>query len=1062
MGCEFNANKKDMRENCEWCYTSTETCIHSRRCFVTGEYCSKQTNIQRERKKLYEDNSITAFVIMNFSEMTSVVYKWRLRSFIESLSKYLYIDKKNKRLYCSAVEREEKIETLTRVREIRVVRSDSDPASNYVICSRICQQMQIADLIIVDVSSQNANVFYEFGMAVALGKLILPICYSESFYKMDKELAANSEKEHHIGCYPWRKRLFEYYGIRYRKSQNTSTKYDEFKEVTNAKYKFPDRKYDCFPYHEVLKGDGKRIGEVLYNRLAEEYNGADEQDNTLIVYTMDGFLNEGQAGLCIVNFYKSITARMRKEQCFCGERVGVLVQEKAIPESEKDAGSQLDLFYSVGEIIHIGLNQATYLAAEKRIKTKDVLKEPQLLESEHLDNPIKGNPTKEQTNGIKRFIKGHIKNRGMLIYPNYPVYVNRMKNGLQENLLDDSKPESKEGCDCCKEDAFCLYHVMLKTLRYTNEIVVDITDNCLQSLFWLGAAHGSDIYAITVLHEETDEERKITSGTEEKNSRNVFDVAGLWTAILHSYDTEGFYKQLELAQQGIEHHSKLILDNSKFYEKSVREYLFSFEGESSEAEIEKLLRKRENEEALALESYYRKHFWNPMLRYNRLRIYLLHQNDIADDLEPRIHTAKWDFDAVAALSHYLSKRTVIGEYLIKSLSDGERDEEADQTNFICVGASVKPLERDMPSYIYSQIHEVTAEAKKRYGDAFNVIHRRNQYDERSLGFCKVGKKVYKGFERIGEEENVLYTQHPQSQCVTCYLRQNRKDRDASQQDGWRYVFREVSEMSTDCRLNKDGTHIEIAQLILWREEPDSLHERSYFRVAMSGSSGPATYALSALLVDEKQKQEFFSVEKEIEEESDKDQGNHLLCDLQETVRRKFMEVFLIKLQEGLDTIDIKLQDGKALDDTNQKNRYFSLVKYAASYYLSTVLYRYFLPFLSETDINRIYNGMYIYIHSMKATKTSPFALDYPRRGDSEYETAVSNDTIDEIVELIPKVLLSVLKLFRGLEAFYEVEVRQRSEGKPASGKDTRIVQGIEMMRKEGNAPEVNCFFCFDE
>lgn len=175
------------------CSVPTEECIHSRRCFMTGEYCSKQTNIQKERKALYKsyDNAcneegiqITAFVIMNFSDMSNVIYKWKLKTFIESLAKYLYWDKEDKRLYCYADELKNLPENLKRVRKIQVIRSDSEPASNYVICSRICQQMQIADLIVVDVSNQNPNVFYEFGMAVALGKLILPVCFSESFYKM--------------------------------------------------------------------------------------------------------------------------------------------------------------------------------------------------------------------------------------------------------------------------------------------------------------------------------------------------------------------------------------------------------------------------------------------------------------------------------------------------------------------------------------------------------------------------------------------------------------------------------------------------------------------------------------------------------------------------------------------------------------------------------------------------------------------------------------------------------------------------------------------------------------
>lgn len=77
------------------CCTSTDECIHSRRCFMTGEYCSKQNSIQKERNTLYKnekplddlksnkDNvaAITAFVIMNFSDMSDVMYKWRIRRY---------------------------------------------------------------------------------------------------------------------------------------------------------------------------------------------------------------------------------------------------------------------------------------------------------------------------------------------------------------------------------------------------------------------------------------------------------------------------------------------------------------------------------------------------------------------------------------------------------------------------------------------------------------------------------------------------------------------------------------------------------------------------------------------------------------------------------------------------------------------------------------------------------------------------------------------------------------------------------------------------------------------
>lgn len=443
-------------KECKYCYITTESCIHTRRCFMSGEYCSQQSNIQRERNKLYAKNSIRAFVIMNFSDMSDVVYEWRIKSFVKSLSEYLYFDKRRQRLYCSSIEDDKNCDKNNMVKNIEVTRSDSDPASNYVVCNRICQQLQIADLVVVDVSSQNANVFYEFGMAVALGKMILPICYSESFYRMvipeklkDKYWRRDElgETAHHIGLFPWRKSLFEYYGIRYKEikpDRSNETRYISYQNAVKPENGFLDMKYDRFPYHEVIQKNSNKtvkeneepIGQQIYLRLQKEYNGAKTENNTLVVYTMDTFLNKEQAGQCIVNFYRNITARMNQEKCFRGERVGVLVQENVIPENEKDAKENIDILYNIGEIIQIGTNQATFLAAEEKIYSNDDFSNLERIKREAISKQ-----GQVQRGNIERFVKEHSKNRAMRIYPNYPVFVERMKNLLHKDLLESGKME---------------------------------------------------------------------------------------------------------------------------------------------------------------------------------------------------------------------------------------------------------------------------------------------------------------------------------------------------------------------------------------------------------------------------------------------------------------------------------------------------------------------------------------------------------------------------------------------------------------------------------------------
>ena len=1080
-------NSIEVCKGCEYCYTATESCIHTRRCFMSGEYCSQQSNIQRERKKLYDEDSIKAFVIMNFSDMSDVVYKWRIKSFIESLKEYLYFDKNHQRLYCSSVEDDSKWDKETGVKHIEVVRSDSDPASNYVVCNRICQQMQIADLVVVDVSSQNANVFYEFGMAVALGKMILPICYSESFYKMiipdklkDKYWEWNDDEKiaHHIGLFPWRKDLFEYYGIRYKKvnSDKQGTEYVDFKEAVSPENGFSDKKYSRFPYHEVVsKNDSekiekekKTIGHEIYDKLKDEYNNAEVDDNTLIVYTMDAFLNKEQAGQCIVNFYRNITARMAQEKCFRGERVGVLVQENVISENVKDAKENIDIFYNIGEIIQIGTNQATYLAAEEKINSNDDFSDLERIHRECLTEQ-----SLIQRGNIERFVKEHSKNRAMRIYPNNPVFVDRMKNLLHKDLLERGEMEMGRTDNCCNLDSFCLYHVMLRTLRYTNEIVVDISDNCLQSLFWLGAAHGSDIYAITVIHEKDDtetnnmgeesKEKDKIQDIDRKEKRNVFDVSGLWMAILRKNDTERFYQQLELAQSGIERHSKLMLTNNKFYKQRMKELLFPgsdilLHRNKPEDTLAALLQQKNKDEKDKLESYYRERFWKPMLSYNQLCIYLSQLNEKGlGDNEPRLCMSKWDYDAVALFSNYLSKRKVIGEYLLVSLPSGKPraklNPDSCKINFICVGGDVHPLGKSLSEHISEKIIQssLSKDSLSIYAGikGINIIHEKWIDPEKELDDkeCQRKDRVFKGFECIGNKGRGILTHHPKTKrCIDCVrLSENA----GNQKDvGNRIIYSGNEIVGETCQLIKEGSHYEIAQLILWREEAENSHDRDYFWVGIAGSSGPATEALATLFVTKEQRAFM----------KDKD-DDWLLYDLQEEVRKKVIEVFFVELRQKLEKINLKFCDinGEEVElaEEEQRERYFSLVEHAVSSYLRTVFYRYFFPLLAEKDIDRITNGMYMFVNSMKAARISPFAFDYHSNKDRKYHSFVSNSSIKQIVDEIPKVLRSTLKGFRGLEAFYNVTVHHCLEENDKN-EDTREIVSIERIKADFSS--VNCFF----
>ena len=578
---------------------------------------------------------------------------------------------------------------------------------------------------------------------------------------------------------------------------------------------------------------------------------------------------------------------MQKEQCFRGERVGVLVQDHVIPDSDKDAKGERHLLYNVGEIIHIGVNQATYLASKEKVQAEDVLQDfNEELESNIL---IK----KERQKELKRYIKEFIGNRGMIIYPNYPVYVKRITNQTTPNIL------KREHIGCYLTDFFCLYHVMLKNLRYSNEIVVDITNNCLQSLFWLGAAHGAEVDAITVKQELSEKERVIIEGNPKDNNRNVFDVAGLWTAYYYSHDTEGFYHQLALAQFGIEKHSKIIPSDAKWHGFKRWEYLKLHETEDEEKNSQgssvennsenraREVAKRENRRSL--ESYYRRRFWSAMLRYNRLRIYLPQHDDTdTEDKDPRMRAAKWDMDAVSGLTHYLSKRSVIGEYLVITLPNDAIDSIAKEVNYICIGQPVEPLHEQLSERIYNTFQD---ETHYKTDDHINTIHKHFARIDSYNNDQEIEIQV-KGFACLNHEspEDKFLRYHPWAGCEKC--EQNKTN------DVKGVVSKyPISSEQSKCPFIGYSAHTEIAQLILWRED-GMVKENRHFRVSLIGSSGPATFGLASLFVDEGQKlYDFLSDERPKTVQNSIEDNNNLLYELQEKVRKKIFEIITINMNK---------------------------------------------------------------------------------------------------------------------------------------------------------------------
>lgn len=1187
------------------CKIPSNSCIHSRRCFMSGEYCSQLANIHKAREKLHavkeieissnqgtktlKVREINAFVIMNFSNMSDVAYKWQLRSFVESLKDYFYFegdtlvfsksgipdsnrggdDDKPK---CSEKDNSESSQTqpskqeITKVYRINVIRADSNYDSNYVICNRVCQQIQIADLIVVDVSSENNNVFYEFGMAMAMGKLILPICFSESFYQIKlptaleayikrhfestppiKEDDETSEVgktskmvEHlkrHIDCYPWRRTLFENYGLRYRNNRDSdklgaapetnklpvsekirTTQYIAFQDAVEPRYGFSDLDYSRFPYAEAVpkteKDDEEILGKRIYTKLGKSYNNARYEDNTLVVYTMNGFLNGEQAGECIYNFYTYYTKKFREEQCFCGDRVGILLEPSDIPEPVKDAKEKRHLLYNVGDIIHLGTNEATFAAQRDMIKTADYLAVPKDL--------VEPAPPFD-TDALLVFTKNHIRNRAIPIYPHRPIYVSRMKDKLQTDLLDDNQEH---------KPYYCYFHVMLRTLKYVNEVVVDISKNALASLFWLGAAHGANVNAITVQHEQSDQERILLTGSPEKRERAIFDVAGLWSALLRSHEVDRFYQQLASVQKGIEQRTKLILPDHEARKAELDDMLYGEpkklddyppqEQESLSSGLQLLLNERKNAEKLALESYYRDRFWKPMMRSEHLHIFFSQGNPRdAVTSYPRIMVSKWDIDALSTLSHYLSVRTHVGEYSFESIKEDAEPSDNQTENFIAIGNEAKPLSLKGSGKQCSLAEAISEKlntsncVKPTNGnnntpniyDSSKSIHVyvpfSNSSEDKSNpeNICKetsnskmdVGEKNNQTgvlqFQGFFDGTEYLYSQIPCPACYDCTSSQKCPGDDraepsqgASGNDGvdGSLANQETATLTGNelgimkCVLSngkhnelneekklylKDalykhtekrrylkcglpsypGCHYQVAQLILWREIDRNKGQVNY-QAALNGASGPATKALSALVVNDVHRKRVFNWNQRENADTAEENTSGIrttpLSIMQQELRKELLECIKSKLVQEIATSDQSLKD-----------KYI----YASILYLSSVLYRYFIPFLSLEDEERIVNGLTYYLASLIASE---------RKVEKEPATSGEKNNEDPRLECTASIVQAVketLQKLCGVEAFYQVKVSSAG----GSETDTRSCVDIDVLslpQQQGGRVPPKCLF----
>lgn len=124
-----------------------------RRCFMNGKPCifGNQEKLDFSSDEVTTGNKPkkSIFIVMPFRPNLDTFYEWSLKNYLMSGWD---------------------------VDESEIRRADEFSNIGYVMCEKICRRIQEANLIVVDLSLDNPNVFYELGLAVGLNKTLLILC----------------------------------------------------------------------------------------------------------------------------------------------------------------------------------------------------------------------------------------------------------------------------------------------------------------------------------------------------------------------------------------------------------------------------------------------------------------------------------------------------------------------------------------------------------------------------------------------------------------------------------------------------------------------------------------------------------------------------------------------------------------------------------------------------------------------------------------------------------------------------------------------------------------------
>lgn len=610
-----------------------------RRCPITGGMCSHYNRIVRKKAARHSKKRVMIFMIMHYSPITDTIYEWLFKDMLKKQKlKFRFVDDTGEDADTEFseinTEDEENYFKMEDGAEVCLIRADDYSGNSHIVCESVCARMQEADMIIADISYGNPNVFYELGMAVALGKQILPICYMHRYYEY-----IEGKNSLDIRTFPWKEFLFKFF------SMNRLEDDDNVKQ-----YQPDDAEFGKYPYTDDIK-PGVQTGVLLKELMNTSLRSMDN----LMLYDLSGFRfvdNRERMIRSCVDAYTKIVDKVREKMDCPGDRICLMYSDRRLEVEDRYLADRI-VKYSFGDICRLAVNQVIHDIEE-------------------------GGRNRDSASHYERRAKNYIYNSTVKMKLDFPVYVEYIKEhrfeGLEvlygENKENEKNKKDEENKKDEKNKDFTFFDIMLVNAANCDIAFVDFRENILQALFWLGVFHGSGRFAVPLRYEES---RK--ADTEKPQP---VDVAGLWNAYYFSENSEEFRRRIWVVLKNIYEKKEKM----KYVEKRA---MFSAavgiteENPKVYAEYMNIFDKNKD----GYESFYRKKFWQAMLKDGDADIY-----PSAFDENNKLHISNWEYDGFSFIMDYIGSLDSVHTVKFQNVIECKRKYDADEEKG---AASVKEM-----------------------------------------------------------------------------------------------------------------------------------------------------------------------------------------------------------------------------------------------------------------------------------------------------------------------------------------------------------------------------------